>query len=146
MLAGVDHASSRETDEDQYGGVLEEDTDPSTLAPMCGEVEFAELLGEMVAGEAPRLFAVAQEYSNRVDGRIAAWGMAFEDHVELVCVGDRRRMSLRSPERATCLLSHRPYITARLVWVTSGEARPPQGIDAVCGGLVACDDPAALRA
>jgi hypothetical protein len=53
-----------------------------------------------------------------VDGRIAAWGMAFEDHVELVCVDDHMWMTLRSPERAAYLLSHRPHVTARLVWVT----------------------------
>lgn len=55
---------------------------------MCGEEEFARLMSEMVAAEAPRLFALVQEYGDRVDGRIAAWGMAFDDGAEVV--GTRR--------------------------------------------------------
>ncbi|MCA1671371.1 MAG: hypothetical protein LC799_03935 [Actinobacteria bacterium] len=42
-------------------------------APLCGEAEFTELVGELVADEAPRLFAVVQEYGTRVDGRIVVW-------------------------------------------------------------------------
>jgi len=38
----------------------------------------------MVASNAPRLFAIVQERGERVDGRIAAWGMAFYDDVEIV--------------------------------------------------------------
>lgn len=51
-----------------------------SLPPICDEAEFAQEIAELVAAEAPRLFAVVQEYGERVDGRIAAWGLAFEDH------------------------------------------------------------------
>lgn len=90
---------------------------PVTPAPLCDEAEFAKLIDEMVAEEAPRLFAVVQEYGERVDGRIAAWGMAFEDYAEIVGLDNYVHVSLGSPERATHLFSRRPHITARLVWV-----------------------------
>ena len=40
----------------------------------------------LVADFAPRVFAVVQEYGDRVDGRIAAWGVAFTDHTEVIGV------------------------------------------------------------
>ena len=71
----------------------------STLAPLCGEEEFAELVAEMVAEGAPRLFAVVQEFGERVDGRIAAWGVALEDRAEVFGVEKGRSTRLRAPER-----------------------------------------------
>lgn len=74
-------------------------------------------MAEMVNDEAPRLFAVVQELGERVDGRIAAWGMAFDDHAALV----RERgvwLSVSSPDRARHLLGRAPDVTAHLVWVT----------------------------
>ena len=49
------------------------EVDPATLAPLCHEAEFAQEINELVADEAPRLFAVVQEYGERADGRVAAW-------------------------------------------------------------------------
>ncbi|AUS79549.1 hypothetical protein C1701_15715 [Actinoalloteichus sp. AHMU CJ021] len=91
---------------------------------MCGEREFAALLEGMVAEFAPRVFAVVQEYGDRVDGRIAAWGIAFADHVEVVDVDGCSRMHLRSPESALRGFSWGRHITARLVWVTRAAATP----------------------
>ena len=90
---------------------------PVTLVPLCDEAEFTELIDEMVAEEAPRLFAVVQEYGERVDGWVAAWGMAFEDYAKIVGLDSHVHVSLGSPERATRMFSRRPHITARLVWV-----------------------------
>lgn len=90
--------------------------DPDTLTPLCDEAEFIELVDELVDDEAPRLFAVVQEYGERVDGRIAAWGMAFEDHAEVIGVDHGVHVRLRSPERAARAFRRRPHITARLVW------------------------------
>ena len=42
---------------------------PEGLPPMCGTEEFAELMAEMVAEDAPRLFAVVQEFGERVDAK-----------------------------------------------------------------------------
>jgi hypothetical protein len=91
--------------------------DISPLTPLCGEAEFTEMVAEMVADEAPRLFAVVQEYGEHVDGRIAAWGMAFEEHAEVVSVDNGTSITLRSSERAARGFNHRPNITARVVWV-----------------------------
>ena len=88
-----------------------------TSEPMCGEEEFAELIAEMVHDEAPRLFAVVQEIGEREDGRIAAWGMAFEDHAALLR-DHSTWLSVSSPDRARQILSRAPDVSARLVWVT----------------------------
>jgi hypothetical protein len=98
--------------------------DPATFLPLCGEAEFAQEVAELVADEAPRLFAVVQEYGERVDGRIAAWGMAFEDHATVCAVDRPLRLTLRAPERALRAFSHGPYITARLIWVNPAAASP----------------------
>jgi hypothetical protein len=96
--------------------------DPSSLTPLCDEPEFATILQQMVADEAPRLFAVVQEYGERVDGRIAAWGMAFTDHTEVVSVEPKHRMSLQAPENALRLFTFGNHIRARLVWFTPDTA------------------------
>lgn len=101
----------------------------STLAPLCSQAEFAELVAELVADEAPRLFAVVQEYGERVDGRIAAWGMALEDRTAIVRVDGGAAMSLRSPERAVRVFSRHPDITAHVVWVHPNATTPRNEID-----------------
>ncbi len=95
-------------------------TDPSGRKPLCSEPEFTAILARMATNEAPRLFAVVQEYGDRVDARIAAWGMAFADHAEVVSVGYERRMSLPTPENALCLFGFGSHIRARLVWLDPG--------------------------
>ncbi|MGH3686178.1 MAG: hypothetical protein ACRDRU_05645 [Pseudonocardiaceae bacterium] len=100
--------------------------DPATLAPLCDEAEFAQEVAELVAEEAPRLFAVVQEYGERADGRIAAWGMAFEDHAKVCAVDRPLHLSLRAPERAVRAFSHSPHITARLVWVNPAALTQPE--------------------
>ncbi len=120
--AGV--GAQRQEGHDQLDEMLEGDLPP--LTPLCSAAEFTELVAEMVAGEAPRLFAVVQEYGERSDGWIAAWGMAFEDHVEVVSVVDAEVTSLRSLEHAVRGFSHHPNITARVVWVNPDAATPPE--------------------
>jgi hypothetical protein len=83
--------------------------------PLCDRAEFDEEMAEMVAEEAPRLFAVVQERGERVDGWIAAWGMAFNDHVEVV--RDGGLISFGSAERVCWLFGLRQGVTAHLVWV-----------------------------
>jgi hypothetical protein len=124
MLARTDQASSLEADHGRR------DAEPAMLGPFCGETEFNELMDGMVAEEAPRLFAVVQIYGERADGRIAAWGMAFEEGAELVSVDGRVHMSLPSPERAVLRFGLLPNVTARLVWVNPDAASSPDEIDA----------------
>ncbi len=104
--------------------------DPSGLTPLCDEPEFAAILLGMVADEAPRLFAVVQEYGERIDGRIAAWGMAFDDHVEVVFVERERWMSLQAPETALRMFDFGSHIQARLVWINPDAATPTEHDDA----------------
>ncbi|MPZ67702.1 MAG: hypothetical protein GEU83_20165 [Pseudonocardiaceae bacterium] len=84
------------------------------LGPLGTEEEFAELLDQLVADTAPHLFALVEERGERVDGRIAAWGMQFEDHVEVVAEDHGPRLSAASAERARSILSR--LGTMRLVW------------------------------
>ncbi|MEV6829317.1 hypothetical protein [Amycolatopsis sp. NPDC051102] len=86
-------------------------------APLCDEAEFSALIQEMVAEDAPQLFAVVQEYGDRVDARIAAWGMAFPDHAEVITVEYTRRMSFSAPTRALRLFSFGSHVRARIAWV-----------------------------
>ena len=88
--------------------------------PLCDPAEFNELMAGMVTDEAPRLFAVIQEVGDREDGWIAAWGMAFDDHVEVV--DDGACLSLQSPERARWVFGLRPDVTAHVVWVDPAGA------------------------
>ncbi|HEY2575471.1 MAG TPA: hypothetical protein VGI74_04115 [Streptosporangiaceae bacterium] len=91
--------------------------DPSDLPPLGDERKFAALLEEAIAEEKPRLFAIVQEYGERVDGRIAAWGMAFADHAEVVVVEYDRRMSLPTPEKALRSFHFGDHVRARLMWI-----------------------------
>lgn len=103
----------------------------SALTPLCA-AEFTELVAGMMADEAPHLFAVVQEYGQRVDGRIAAWGMAFEDHAEVISVDGHGSLSVRSPERAARRFNRYPNITAHVVWVNPDTPTPPHEIDTPC--------------
>lgn len=106
-----------------------------TSKPLCGEEEFAAMVEDMVHEEAPRLFAIVQEIGEREDGRIAAWGLAFEDHTAVL--RDRGTwLHVNSPERARHLLGRAPDVTARLVWVRTTPS-PASGVGPAAGP----DDP-----
>lgn len=98
--------------------------DPGELPPVCDEHEFAAITEQMVADEAPRLFAVVQEYGERVDAVIAAWGVAFPDHAEIVT--HQLRMSVRAPESALRMFTVGNHIRARLVWFNPDAATPTE--------------------
>ncbi|WP_220472725.1 hypothetical protein [Streptomyces sp. SCUT-3] len=94
-------------------------------APLCGEAEFAGLVGELVLDTAPRLFAVVQEYGERVDARVAAWGLEFEDHAEIVEVDGGTRMRASSPVPAVRAFSRPPHVSVRLVRLEPSGAAVP---------------------
>jgi hypothetical protein len=95
--------------------------DPTGLAPVGDEQEFATLVGSMVRAGAPRLFAVVQEYGERVDAHVAAWGMAFDDHTVVASTDRSMRVSARTSEDALFMFNYGSHIHARLVWVTPDE-------------------------
>jgi hypothetical protein len=84
------------------------------LPHVCDEREFAAIMERMVADEALRLFAVVQEYGERVDAAIAAWGLAFPDHAEIMA--HQLRMNVRAPENALRLFTVGDHLRAHLVW------------------------------
>lgn len=81
--------------------------DPGTQPPVCDEHEFATIVETMVADEAPRLFAVVQEYGDRAE-----------------IVGHRLRMSVRDPECALHMFTVGGRIRAHLVWFNQDAATP----------------------
>ena len=90
--------------------------EPSAHEPPCSEEEFAEEVRELVAADAPQVFALVEEYGERVDGWIVAWGMAFDDHVDVLGVNGGLHASLPSVERVHRVFSRRRKI--RLVWTS----------------------------
>ena len=94
------------------------------------EEEFAQEVAELVADEAPRVFALVEEYGERVDGRVIAWGMTFDDHAEVVSVGHGLHGTFPSAERARRAFSRRAKI--RLVW-TDAETAPRDDDDHAAG-------------
>ncbi|MER5389751.1 hypothetical protein [Saccharopolyspora sp. NPDC002686] len=106
---------------------------------MGDEARFGAILEGIVADEAPRLFAVVQEYGDRGDGRIAAWLLAFADHAEVIAVGGGLRMSLSAPESALRGFNIGSRIRAR-VWsgstLTQRRTAPERSRGAI--GLTFC--------
>lgn len=96
---------------------LREDGDNTAaggLAPLS-EAEFMGLLGELCAAFAPRRFALSEVYGDFEDGRVFAWGLAFEDWT-LLCSDDGQLLGVfPSAERALDRLSRR--VNLRLVWI-----------------------------
>lgn len=94
--------------------------DPTGLEPLCSREEFDACTRELVQEDAPKVFAVVQEYGDRVDGAVVGWGMAFGDHVDIVTTdGSLRRLA--SPEVALKRMRYGAHVTTRLVWVAEPE-------------------------
>lgn len=103
---------------------IENGLDPATMSPFGTEEEFAEAVNDMVAEEAPRLFAVVQELGDRVDARIAGWGLAHEDHVDVLGVGSSVHRGGSRPEDMLRYFHRRDRITAHIVWPNPADATP----------------------
>lgn len=94
------------------------------MPPLCDEEEFAEMVANMVADQAPRLFAIVAEYGDRVDAMCAAWGFAFDDRAYAVGIHGNRYHSAAAPE-AMLRRFRVGSITPRLVWFDPSAATPP---------------------
>lgn len=81
------------------------------------------MVDELVIDTAPRLFALVEESGELVDGWVAAWGMQFEDHVEVVAAGRGLRLSVASAELARKMFSR--LGTMRLVWCPPAALAEP---------------------
>ncbi|WP_433260458.1 hypothetical protein ACQPZF_24180 [Actinosynnema sp. CS-041913] len=93
-------------------------TDLTELEPLWDEAGFATFLEGLATDDAPRLFAVAVEYGHRHDGYIAAYGMAFPCHAEIVSREGDFRARLQEPESALSYFAEGDGTSARLVWLT----------------------------
>ncbi|MBW4719605.1 hypothetical protein [Saccharothrix obliqua] len=92
------------------------DHDPE---PLWDEAGFTAFLEGLATDDAPRLFAVAVEHGHRHDGHIAAYGMAFHDHAEIVSTAGDFRAHLQTPENALAYFQDDEDDTPRLVWLSS---------------------------
>ncbi|MBB5957901.1 hypothetical protein FHS29_004509 [Saccharothrix tamanrassetensis] len=81
------------------------------------EATSAQFLADLADEEAPRLFAVAVEYGERYDAHIAAYGMAFHDHAEVISTEGDFRASLHKPENALLYFTEGGDANARLLWL-----------------------------
>jgi hypothetical protein len=124
MINGAEQPTSPES---VYAHPLDElVNDPTGRAPLCDEALFARILEEMVADNAPRLFAIVQEYGVRVDARIAGWGMAFDDHSTIVGTEGNLYIGVSNGGDRTRGFSFGSHIKPRLVWFNADAVTPPE--------------------
>lgn len=62
--------------------------------------EFAGVMHELAVSEAPRLFAIVEEYGDAEDARVAGYGLAYADRAEVDGVEGGCRLSSESAESA----------------------------------------------
>lgn len=94
--------------------------DPSSLPPLYGSAEFTELVTGMVTDHAPRVFAVVEEYGTRVDARVVGWGLAYDDHVDVIGVHGTVHLGAAAPDKVLSRFGWGDRLTAHIVWPTAG--------------------------
>lgn len=82
------------------------------------DTDFTTAVAEMVADQAPRLFAVVLEYGEQTDARIAAWGMALDDGAYMTTADGKNQYALAEPDNALRYVRSHTNITPHLVWAT----------------------------
>jgi hypothetical protein len=74
-----------------------------TLAESWGETESGELMRQLAADGAPRLFAIVEECEEGYDARVAGYGLAYENRAEVDAVEGGFHLSPESAESARAL-------------------------------------------
>ncbi|MBP2329815.1 hypothetical protein JOF56_010200 [Kibdelosporangium banguiense] len=92
---------------------------PNADRGLAGDTEFSALVVEMVADQAPRVFAVVHAYGDCVGAEIVAWGMAFDDGAYVTTVDGCNQYSLQEPENALNYIRGGDDVTVRLLWADS---------------------------
>ncbi|MBP2330118.1 hypothetical protein JOF56_010503 [Kibdelosporangium banguiense] len=82
------------------------------------DADFPALVAEMVADQAPRVFAVVLEYGEQIDAQIAGWGMALDESAYVTTVDGRTQYVLTEPENALKYFPSPANTSAYLVWAT----------------------------
>jgi hypothetical protein len=98
--------------------------DPSGFPPLCEEDEFAEVVAEMVADEAPRLYAIVAEFGERVDAKCAAWVLAFKENALVFNLDGTSQRAVADPEDALRYFAVGTSVRPRLVLADPSLASP----------------------
>jgi hypothetical protein len=76
---------------------------PTTATLPWSAKEFGRLLRELAADEAPRLFAIVEEYGEAEDARVAGYGLAYENRADVNSVEGDFQLHSQSAENARTL-------------------------------------------
>ena len=90
--------------------------DPSDLPPLYDPAEFTDLVNGMVTDHAPRVFAVVEEYGNRVDAKVVGWGLAYDDHADVIGVHGAVHLGVAAPDKVLTRFGWGDRLTAHIVW------------------------------
>ncbi|MBP2325569.1 hypothetical protein JOF56_005954 [Kibdelosporangium banguiense] len=85
---------------------------------LSDDVDFTALVAEMVADQAPRVFAIVLEYGEQIDAQIIAWGVALEESAYAVTVDGKYQYLLEEPENALNYFPCKTGTTPHLVWAS----------------------------
>jgi hypothetical protein len=90
--------------------------------------EFTRLMRELAVAEAPRLFAIVEEYGEAEDARVAGYGLAYEDRADVNSVEGDFPLHSESAESARTLfeISSRSMGVRRVHVVWLDEVRVEQ--------------------
>ncbi len=91
------------------------DTTASEWHPWATREEFLAELQGMVTENAPAVFALCQEIGEYQDGVIAYWGLAHDDHTDLIGTGGSIHTGFRDATTAHERLA-RAHPTLHLIW------------------------------
>ncbi|WP_433263208.1 hypothetical protein ACQPZF_31585 [Actinosynnema sp. CS-041913] len=91
--------------------------------------EFARFVAGLVRDDAPRLFAIVEEYGEREDAEVAAYGLDFGDHTDVKSVEGDFRLRSQNPQSALAVFGHSTGATGvsrlHLVWLDGAESASP---------------------
>lgn len=89
--------------------------------PLGDADEFGQMLIDLVNDYAPRRFAICEEYGDRIDAEVFAWGMAFDD-VVVLCADDMSFTGCFSSAPGAVRRFSKGGRRMRLIWI---DERPP---------------------
>jgi hypothetical protein len=81
---------------------------------------FTALLNEVAREEAPRLFALVEEYGDAGDARVAGYGLAYEDRADVTSVEGDFHLRSQSAETARAVFGiggDKSMRQVHLVWL-----------------------------
>jgi hypothetical protein len=110
---------------------LVEQSAPSVPAALWTKEEFTRLMRELAVAEAPRLFALVEEYGEAEDARIAGYGLAYANRADVNSVEGDFHLDSQSPERARALFEISSRSTGmrrvHVVWLDTSITEAAEG-------------------